>query len=151
MGTGRKCPDDLRRFCPIFAGVLQTLENKAPILSDLAFLQIRQNLRDPIGPTPFGNSRSSPVPKISSYCSRSLQAGFAKLELAESSEELLLQRGLAFPLGLGRMSSSFLQRYQRTGAGRLCLSWAHDCSSSQASDQQIKDHPHPHIKTVHMA
>ena len=41
---------DLRRFCPIFAGVLQTLENKAPILfnfapilSDLAFLQIRQN------------------------------------------------------------------------------------------------------------
>ena len=41
---------DLRRFCPTFAGVLQTLENKAPILfnfapilSDLAFLQIRQN------------------------------------------------------------------------------------------------------------
>ena len=41
---------DLRRFCPIFAGVLQTLENKAPILfnfapilSDLAFLEIRQN------------------------------------------------------------------------------------------------------------
>ena len=41
---------DLRRFCPIFAGVLQTLENKAPILfnfapilSDLGFLQIRPN------------------------------------------------------------------------------------------------------------
>ena len=41
---------DLRRFWPIFAGVLQTLENKAPILfnfapilSDLAFLQIRQS------------------------------------------------------------------------------------------------------------
>ena len=39
-----------RRFWPVFAGVLQTLENKAPILfnfapilSDLAFLQIRQN------------------------------------------------------------------------------------------------------------
>ena len=37
---------DLRRFCPIFAGVLQTLENKAPILfnfapilSDLAFFR----------------------------------------------------------------------------------------------------------------
>ena len=53
MGTGRKCPilSDLRRFCPIFAGVLQTLENKAPILfnfapilSDLAFSQIREIL-----------------------------------------------------------------------------------------------------------
>ena len=52
MGTGRKCPilSDLHQFCPIFTGVLQTLENKAPtlfnfapILSDLAFLQIRQN------------------------------------------------------------------------------------------------------------
>ena len=62
-GSRRFCPI-LRRFWPIFAGVLQTLENKvpilfnfAPILSDLAFLQIRQNQRVPFGPTPFRNSR----------------------------------------------------------------------------------------------
>ena len=60
-GSSRFCPilSDLSRFCPIFTGVLQTLENKAPILfnfapilSDLALLQIRQNQ-----PTPFGNFR----------------------------------------------------------------------------------------------
>ena len=42
---------DLRRFCPIFAGVLQTLENKAPIQT--------KSDKIPFGPTPFGKSRLS--------------------------------------------------------------------------------------------
>ena len=63
-GTADRGHADFVRFAPISSGVLQTLENKAPILLDFAPIlsdlalqsdKIRQNQRVPFGLTPFGN------------------------------------------------------------------------------------------------